>query len=126
MTADDSAHFADILAAASSNANTNVALMGEFFKYVAPVAGAMGASAEDLSIALGLMANSGIKGSQAGNSLKNALVNLTKPTKQQPAAMQQLGLSAPRPFRKLTLPRSKRRNRLSRMRPFLLTAHRSS
>ena len=91
MSADDSAHFADILAAASSNANTNVSLMGESFKYVAPVAGAMGASAEDLSIALGLMANSGIKGSQAGNSLKNALVNLTKPTKQQAAAMQQLG-----------------------------------
>ncbi len=67
MSADDSAHFADILAAASSNVNTNVSLMGESFKYVAPVAGAMGASAEDLSIALGLMANSGIKGSQAGN-----------------------------------------------------------
>ena len=91
MCADESAHFADILAAASSNANTNVSLMGESFKYVAPVAGSMGASAEDLSIALGLMANSGIKGSQAGNSLKNALVNLTKPTKQQAAAMQQLG-----------------------------------
>ena len=57
MKADESGHFADILAAASSNANTNVSLMGESFKFVAPVAGAMGASAEDLSIALGLMAN---------------------------------------------------------------------
>ena len=92
MTADDSAHFADILAAASSNANTNVSLMGESFKYCAPLAGAMGASAEDLSIALGLMANSGIKGSQAGNSLKNALVNLVKPTDAQAAAMEALGL----------------------------------
>ena len=92
MSAEDSAHFADILAAASSNANTNVSLMGESFKFVAPVAGAMGASAEDLSIALGFMANSGIKGSQAGNSLKNALVNLVKPTDKQAAAMEALGL----------------------------------
>lgn len=101
MSADDSTHFADILAAASSDANTNVSLMGESFKYVAPVAGAMGASAEDLSIALGLMANSGIKGSQAGNSLKNALVNLTKPTKQQAAAMQQLGFISTETIQKI-------------------------
>ncbi len=101
MNADESAHFADILAAASSNANTNVSLMGESFKYVAPVAGAMGANAEDLSIALGLMANSGIKGSQAGNSLKNALVNLTKPTKQQAAAMQQLGFISTETIQKI-------------------------
>ena len=92
MSAQESGHFADILAAASSNANTNVSMLGESFKYCAPVAGSMGASAEDLAIALGLMANSGIKGSQAGNSLKNALVNLVKPTKQQAAAMEALGL----------------------------------
>lgn len=101
MSAADSGHFADILAAASSNANTNVSLMGESFKYVAPVAGAMGASAEDLSIALGFMANSGIKGSQAGNSLKNALVNMTKPTKQQAAAMQQLGFISTETIQKI-------------------------
>ena len=94
MSADEAGHYADILAAASSNANTNVGLLGESFQYVAPVAGSMGASAEDLSIALGLMANAGIKGSQAGNSLKNALVNLVKPTKQQSEAMKQLGLIA--------------------------------
>ena len=92
MSAQDSGHFADVLAAASSNANTNVSLLGESFKYCAPVAGSMGASAEDLAIALGLMANAGIKGSSAGNSLKNALVNLVKPTKQQAAAMEALGL----------------------------------
>lgn len=101
MTADDSAHFADVLAAASSNANTNVSLMGESFKFVAPVAGVMETSAEDLSIALGLMANSGIKGSQAGNSLKNALVNLTKPTKAQAAAMQQLGFISTETIQKI-------------------------
>lgn len=88
----NAAHFADILAAASSNANTNVEMMGESFKFVAPVAGAMGASAEDLSIALGLMANSGVKSTQAGNALKNALVNIAKPTKKQMDAMSKLGL----------------------------------
>lgn len=91
-SAKDSSDFADVLAAASKNANTNVELMGESFKYVAPVAGSMGSSMEDLSIALGLMANSGIKGSNAGNSLKNGLANLVKPTERQTAAMEKLGL----------------------------------
>ncbi|MDE7365039.1 MAG: phage tail tape measure protein, partial [Ruminococcus sp.] len=91
-TAADASHFANVLAAASSNANTNVSLMGESFQYCAPIAGSMKASAEDLAVALGLMANSGIKGSQAGNSLKNALVNLVKPTDTQAAAMENLGL----------------------------------
>ena len=63
LTAKDSGHFADIMAAASSNANTNVAMMGETFKYCAPVAGALGFSAEDTAEAIGLMANSGIKSS---------------------------------------------------------------
>lgn len=80
MQASDSAHFADILAKASSRANTNVALMGETFKYVAPVAGALGYSAEDTAIAIGLMANSGIKGSQAGTALRSSLSRLVKPT----------------------------------------------
>lgn len=90
--AGDAGHFADVLAAASSNANTNVSLMGESFQYCAPIAGSMKASAEDLAVALGLMANAGIKGSQSGNSLKNALVNLIKPTDAQKAAMENLGL----------------------------------
>lgn len=90
--AEDAGHFADVLAAASTNANTNVSLMGESFKYVAPVADSMGASAEDLAIALGVMANAGVKGTQAGNSLKNALVNLVKPTAKQTKAMEQLNL----------------------------------
>ena len=65
----DSGHFADVLAAAASNANTNVSLLGESFKYAAPVAGALGYSAEDTAIALGLMANAGIKGSHQENYL---------------------------------------------------------
>lgn len=76
LTAAESGHFADIMAAASSNANTNVSMMGETFKYVAPVAGALGFSAEDTSVAIGLMANSGIKASQAGTSLRQILTNL--------------------------------------------------
>lgn len=76
LTAQDSAHFADILAAASSNANTNVSMMGETFKYCAPIAGALGFSAEDTAQAIGLMANAGIKGSQAGTALRTIMNNL--------------------------------------------------
>ncbi len=92
-TAKDSGHFADILAAASSNANTNVGMMGETFKYIAPIAGAMGYSAEDAAVAIGLMANASIKGSQAGTSLRSILTRLTKPTKDSETAMNALGLS---------------------------------
>ena len=77
LTAEDSGHFADILAAASSNANTNVAMMGETFKYCAPIAGALGFSAEDTAEAIGLMANAGIKSSQAGTALRTIMNNLT-------------------------------------------------
>ena len=79
LSAEDSGHFADILAAASSNANTNVSMMGETFKYAAPVAGALGFSAEDTAEAIGLMANAGIKSSQAGTSLRTIMTNLTGP-----------------------------------------------
>ena len=78
LEAKDSAHFADVLAVASSNANTNVGMMGETFKYVAPVAGALGFSAEDTAEAIGLMANAGIKSSQAGTSLRRIMNSLTK------------------------------------------------
>lgn len=90
--AEDAGHFADILAAASSNANTNVSMMGESFKYVAPVAGALGYSAEDVAVALGLMANAGIKADQAGTSLRNMLNRMAKPTKESAEAMERLGL----------------------------------
>lgn len=93
MSASESGHFADILAVASSNANTNVGMMGETFKYVAPLAGAMGYSAEDTALAIGLMANSGIKASQAGTSLRSILTRLAKPTKDSQAAMDALGIS---------------------------------
>lgn len=93
LAASDSAHFSDVLAAASSGANTNVGMMGETFKYVAPVAGAMGFSIEDTAIAIGLMANAGIKGSQAGTSLRAILSRLASPTKEVEVAMAALGIS---------------------------------
>ena len=77
LSAEDSGHFADILAAASSNANTNVSMMGETFKYCAPIAGALGFSAEDTAEAIGLMANAGIKSTQAGTALRTIMNNLT-------------------------------------------------
>lgn len=76
LMAEDSAHFADILAAASSNANTNVSMMGETFKYCAPVAGALGYSAEDVAEAIGLMGNAGIKSTQAGTALRTMMTKL--------------------------------------------------
>ena len=76
LTAEDYAHFADILAAASSNANTNVSMMGETFKYCAPVAGALGYSAEDVAEAIGLMGNAGIKSTQAGTALRTMMTKL--------------------------------------------------
>lgn len=77
LTAADFEHFADILAAASSNANTNVSMMGETFKYCAPIAGALGFSAEDTAEAIGLMANAGIKSTQAGTALRTIMNNLS-------------------------------------------------
>ena len=93
LSAKDSGHFADVLAAASSNANTNVSMMGESFKYAAPVAGALGISAEDTSVALGLMANAGIKASQSGTSLRTGLTNLAKPTKQMQSYMDKYNIA---------------------------------
>ena len=94
MKAGDAGHFADVLAAAASNSNTNVGMMGETFKYVAPLAGALGYSAEDLSVAIGLMANAGIKGTQAGTALRSTFTRLSKPTKDVEEAMKALGISA--------------------------------
>ena len=93
LTAADSAHFADVLAAASSSANTNVGMMGETFKYVAPLAGALKLSVEDTAEAIGLMANAGIKASQAGTTLRTGLARLVKPTEEMKAKMIELGLA---------------------------------
>lgn len=94
LKATDAARFSDVLAAAATNSNTNVGLMGETFKYAAPVAGALGYSIEDTAVAVGLMANAGIKGSQAGTSLRSAFTRLVKPTKEVNKGLELIGLSA--------------------------------
>lgn len=93
LQAKDSARFSDVLAKASSASNTNVALMGNTFQYVAPLAGAMGYSIEDTAVAIGLMANSGIKGEKAGTALQGMLTRLMAPTSDVSGAMDELGIS---------------------------------
>lgn len=93
LKAEESARFADVLAAAAAKSNTDVSKMGQTFKYVAPIAGTLGYSVEDVAVAIGLMANSGIKASQAGTSLRSVLSRLASPTDQVYAAMQSLGIS---------------------------------
>lgn len=93
LSASDAGHFSDVLAQASSNANTNVSMMGSTFQKVAPVAGALGYSVEDMSLGIGLMANASIKAEVAGTSLKTALANMAKPTKQQAAYMDKYHIS---------------------------------
>lgn len=93
MEAKDSSEFADLLAKVSSKANTNVSLLGESFQYCAPLAGTLGYEAKDVAVALGLMANSGIKGSKGGTSLNASLTNLAKPTKKMKVVMDEYGIS---------------------------------
>jgi len=76
MKASDTARFADVLAAAATSANTDVSIMGETFKQSASVAGALNYSIEDVAVAVGLMANAGVKGSIAGTALKNSFNGL--------------------------------------------------
>ncbi len=94
MKATEAGKFTDLLASASTSSNTNVALLGESFKYVAPLIGAVRGSADDTAFALGLMANAGIKGSQAGTALRSAMTNLIDPTKEMQKAMNQYGVQA--------------------------------
>lgn len=92
MKASESSKFADLLAKTSSSANTNVSMLGESFKYVAPIFGSLGYSAEDAALALGLMANAGIKSSQAGTTLRGAITRLAKPTDDAAALLEQLNI----------------------------------
>lgn len=91
--ADQAGRLADVMAAAMSNSNTNIEMMGETFKYAAPLAGAMGYSMEDVAIATGLMANSGIKATQAGTSLRSMFTRLSTEPKEAAEAMHALGVS---------------------------------
>lgn len=93
LKASDSAHFADVLAAAATNSNTNVGMMGETFKYVAPLAGALKYDVEDVATAIGVMANSGVKASEAGTSLRSIFTRLAKPPADAAKALDALGIS---------------------------------
>ena len=92
MKAADAGHFSDVLAAAASNANTTVSGMGETFKYAGSMAGAMGYSIEDVALATGLMANSGIKATMAGTSLNSILTRLSTNTNGAADAISDLGI----------------------------------
>lgn len=93
MTAEDSAHFVNVLAAASANSNTTVGMMGEAFKYLATVGGTLEYSIEDVAGVLGLLANNGIKASQAGTTMRRILTSLIAPSDEAKYAMQDLGIS---------------------------------
>ncbi len=93
MSAEDAGHMADVFAQASSSANTNVEMLGATFEKVAPIAGSMGYSLEDMSLAAGLLANSSIKAESAGTALKTMIANMARPTDAQAAAMDKLGIS---------------------------------
>ncbi|NEZ94461.1 phage tail tape measure protein [Clostridium botulinum] len=93
LKAKDAGMFSDVLAAASSNANTNVGMMGATFQYAAPVAGALGYTVQDTAIAIGLMANAGIKADKAGTAIRTGLTNLVKPTDAMATAMDKYGIS---------------------------------
>ena len=93
MQAKDTNKFVDVLAQTANKSNTSVSMLGESFKYVAPVAGALKFNAQDVSTALGLMANSGIKASSAGTALRSLFTRMAKPTKESQTAMDALGIS---------------------------------
>lgn len=93
MDAEDSVHFSDVLAQASAKSNTDVALMGETFKYAGTMAGALKYSIEDVALATGLMANSGIKGTMAGTALNSLFTRLATNTSGARDAIEELGVS---------------------------------
>ena len=94
LKAEDTTHFADVLAATATNSNTSVEIMGETFKNCASVAGALGYSIEDVSAAVGLMANAGVKGTIAGTALKNTFNGLLNGAKLSAEAFGEVEVSA--------------------------------
>ena len=93
MQVSESTRLADIMATAATKSNTSIGMLGQSFKYAAAPAGALGYSAEDVALALGLMANRGIKADMAGTSLRNMFNRMAKPTKESSMAIERLGLS---------------------------------
>lgn len=92
LGADQAGMYADVLAKTATKSNTSVKLMGDTFKYVAPVAGALGVSAQETATLVGMMANAGVKGSEAGTALRSSLTRLAAPPKEAANAIEALGL----------------------------------
>lgn len=92
LKASDAGMFSDVLAAASSNANTNVSMMGETFKFAASMAGSLGYSVQDVALMTGLMANSGIKASMAGTALNSIMTRLSTNTHHARDTLEELGI----------------------------------
>lgn len=92
-SAKDAGHLADVMAAAASNSNTNVEMMGATFQYAAPLVGALGYNMEDTAVAIGMMANAGIKGEKAGTALRSILTRMSTGTGECADAMAELGIS---------------------------------
>ncbi len=93
MKASEAGHFADVMAVAASNSNTNVSLMGETFKYAGAMAGTLKYSIEDVALATGLMANTGIKGNMAGTALNSIFTRLSTNTNGATDALKKLGIA---------------------------------
>ena len=93
LEASSSAHVADVFAEASARTNAQVEDMGYAMKYIAPVANTMGLKIEEVAAAIGIMSDAGIKGEQAGTTLRGALTRLTKPTDKMIGVMEELGIS---------------------------------
>ena len=93
LAASDAGHVADVLAENANRTNSSVSETGEAMKYIAPLARAAGISLEETAAAIGIMANAGIQGSQAGTTLRGALSRLSKPTDDMQQAMDELGIS---------------------------------
>lgn len=92
MKASESGRVADVLTQAANSGTIGINDLGESFKYVGPLSRTMGFNIEEVASALTAMSQSGIKGSQAGTSLRTALTNMVKPTKTMQAAMNELGI----------------------------------
>lgn len=93
VSVNDLAHYLDVVAAAQSNSNTSMQQLLEAFVECGGSAHNFGLNVEDLSTVLGVMANRGIKGTEAGTALNSIFVNMLGSTAKTAAAMEALNLS---------------------------------
>lgn len=94
LEADQATRVADVLAQASRKSGTNVELLGETFKYVAPTAAGLKMSIEETAASVGILANMNIKGSMAGTTMTAMLNDLTQTSDKAAAAMAKINFKA--------------------------------